>query len=241
MTAVNSYIEMMPVHGLPLNGPLQADSVLSFEEDHPAFFQRFSRLMPLGNFAQDYYVFLNIIENDPTEKVTDQESFDAYKRSIPSETLASYQDLFYANRQRMQKDAEAWARLLPPYPGIVDSIRALSELFLCAIATSKDFRSVDILLQKYELWDCFLKENILDKDFAESKRDHLVRFQNEHDVAFEDIHFIDDKVLHLIKVKDLGVHSYLSTWGFNSEREHRVAEVEGFGLLSLNDLKNFGK
>ncbi len=242
MTAVNSYIQFVPEHRLPLDGPLKADAVFGFEKAHPEFFERFSRLMPMGNFAQDYFVFLSIIENDTSGKVMDQAGFDAFKRAIPEETLSSYQDLFYRVRQSMQEnEPEAWASRLPTFPGIPESIRSLSQRYLCAIATSKDYRSVDMLLRHYGLRDYFQTENILDKDFAASKRDHLIRFHQEHHIPFPAIHFIDDKVLHLVKVKDLGVHAYLSTWGFNTEQEHEMARKEGIALLKLDDLPLLGR
>ena len=237
MTAVNTYIEFVDRHQLPVKEPLKPDSVLSFEQNRPEFFRRFSELMPLGNFAMDYYVFMVIIEKDIGSQIREQSDFDAVKRTIPEETLLSYSDLFYKNRRSMQeKDPEAWARLLPPFPGIADSIKSLSEQFLCAIATSKDHNSVDILLKSYGLNDYFQRQNILDKDFAASKRDHLVRFHQEHGVPFSGIHFIDDKVLHLNSVKDLGVHAYLALWGFNTQREHEIAQTEGFNLLRLEEL-----
>jgi phosphoglycolate phosphatase-like HAD superfamily hydrolase len=241
MTAVNTYIEFVDRHQLPIKEPLKSESVLSFEQNHPEFFHRFSEFMPLGNFAMDYYVFMVIIEKDIGSQILEQSDFEAVKRTIAEETLLSYSDLFYKNRRSMQeKDPGAWARLLPPFPGIAKSIALLSERFLCAISTSKDHNSVDILLKSYGLNDYFQKQNILDKDFAESKRDHLVRFHQEHGVPFSGIHFIDDKVLHLISVKDLGVHAYLALWGFNTQREHETARSQGFNLLRLKDLPKLG-
>ena len=241
MTAVNTYIEFVGRHQLPVKKLLKSDSVLSFEQNHPEFFHRFSELMPLGNFAMDYYVFMYIIEKDIGSQIREQSDFEAVKKTIPEESLLSYSDLFYKNRRSMQEnDPEAWARLLPPFPGIADSIKSLSERFLCAIATSKDYNSVDILLKSYGLNDYFQRQNILDKDFAASKRDHLIRFHQDHEVPFSDIHFIDDKVLHLISVKDLGVHAYLAVWGFNTQREHEIARSEGFHLLRIEDLPKLG-
>ena len=231
------YVDAMADIGLT-----SLDAVFAFEKAHPEFFERFTRMMPMGNFAQDYFVFLSIIENDTSGRVIDQASFDAFKRAIPEETLPSYQDLFYQVRQSMQEnEPEAWASRLPPFQGIPETIRSLFQRYLCAIATSKDYRSVDMLLRHYGLRDCFQTENILDKDFAESKRDHLIRFHQEHDIPFEAIHFIDDKVLHLVKVKDLGIHAYLATWGFNTVREHKMAKREGITLLKLEDLSLLGR
>jgi len=242
MTALNSYIEILPDHLLPLKGPLPAEAVFSFEENHEQFFREFSLLLPLGNFAEDYYVLLCILENDRAHEIKTQAEFDAFKRSLSGQVLSLYQEIFYRKRHKMQKaDPDAWSNLLPPFDGIPETIRSLSQHYVCAIATSKDHQSVDILLRKYKLTDCFQRENILDKEFAESKRDHLTQFHEKHNVPFKDIHFIDDKVSHLIKVKDLGVQPYLAVWGFNTEREHEIALEHGFKLLRLEALGEMGK
>jgi len=240
MTALNTYIQVSPDHDLPLDRSLHPGDVFLFEKSHVDFFNQFSKLMPLANFAEDYFVVIRILEEKKSEEMKNQSRFDMFKRSISREKLSAYQNIFYDTRQRLQeKDPESWASLLPPFPGITESIRSLSGRFVCCIATSKDHQSVDILIRKYGIYDCFRPENILDKDFAESKRDHLMRFHREHDVSYENILFIDDKVSHLIKVKDLGIQAYLALWGFNAEREHEIALEQGFHLLHLEKLNDF--
>ncbi|MFH1940797.1 MAG: HAD hydrolase-like protein [bacterium] len=241
MTAVNTYIQFVPDHRLPVEEPLDADRVFRFEEEHPSFFDQFSRLMPMGNFARDYFIVIRIVEKNETDRIDDQSLFDEYKRSIPTADLTSYQTLFYKNRSAMREnDPESWAGLLPPFPGILDAVRSLSQQFICAIATSKDRKSVDMLLKHWGMAKYFLPDNILDKDFAQSKREHLTRFHEKQRVPFSRIHFIDDKVSHLLSVKTLGVQAYLALWGFNTEREHEIARKEGFILLRLEELTSIG-
>jgi len=235
--AINTYIQLVPKHTLPVNGYLDPDDVEPFEKTNPEFLTLFRQLMPMGNFAEDYFVFLRILETGISETVDRQKRFDAFKRTLSSDALNAYQSLFYTLRGRLQsEDPKTWAQMLPPFPGIPETVRSLSRRFLCAIATSKDIRSVDILLARYKLADIFPLERILDKDFAHSKREHLIRFQKDHNVPFGQIHFIDDKLLHLQSVKDLDVKTYLATWGFNTPREHQAARADGIRLLRLEDL-----
>jgi phosphoglycolate phosphatase-like HAD superfamily hydrolase len=236
LTSINAFIEVVPDHHLPPGTPLDKRTVYSFEESNGEFFTNFSRLMPLGNFAQDYYVILRLIENNLAETIRSQENFDRYKADLSQSVLSSYQDIFYRIRYAWQKeDPEGWAEILVPFPGVVDAIHTLSRVFNCAIATSKDQTSVDMLLKKWGLTALFPPENILDKDFAPSKRDHLVRFHELHGTPYSRMYFIDDKVHHLLSVRDLGVHAYLAKWGFNTPREHAHAQQQGIGLLTLEE------
>ena len=241
LTAVNTYLQCVPDNALPVNAPLDSQSVFRFEETHPRLFQQFSKLMPVGNFAQDYFVVLNLIENKQAGSITDQDSFNRYKKNIPDATLIDFQKRFYMIRSEMQQtNPEAWSELLKPFPGIVDSIRSLSRRVTCVIATSKDSSSVNILLERYGLSSLFLPDNILDKDFSKTKRSHIIWFHENNGIPFNMMHFIDDKVSHLLSVTDLGVNTYLAVWGFNSEHEHTIAVQHGISLLQLKDLATIG-
>jgi phosphoglycolate phosphatase-like HAD superfamily hydrolase len=227
---------MKPDHDLPLSEFLTPDSILTFKKDHSDLFKEFSNLMPMGNFARDYYLIMEII-GGKSHAVQNQAQFDRLREETSSSILEAYQTLFYENRSYLQKNqTRKWVHLFRPFPGITNAICVLSNRAQLAIATNKDQQSVTLLLEDFDLTNCFLPENILDKDFAQSKRDHLFKFHKQHQVPFELIHFIDDKVSNLLAVHDLGINPYLALWGFNTSREQSIAREAGFGLLEIQDL-----
>jgi len=238
-TAVNTYLDFVPDHNLPVQTILETGQVFQIEKSHSPFWEEFSRMMPLGNFARDYYVFVRMLELGKSNTIQTQDDFNQFKNTIPQKVLDTYQKLFYEKRLQMQKDdPKGWCRLTPVFPGIVEAVQSLSQKYTMAITTSKDRGSVNLLLKHYKLDSFFLPENILDKDFAESKRDHLVRFHEKYKIPFSSIYFVDDKVMHLLGVKDLGVHCYLASWGFNAEQECRIARENGCGVIGVEELKN---
>jgi len=237
-TAVNTYLDFVSDHQLPVKKILAADQVDQFENTNPHFWNEFSRLMPFGNFAKDYYVFVRLLELGKSETVQTQEDFNQFKKTIPEKTLTTYNVSFYENRLQMQKeDPQGWCQIIPVFRGVPEAVQILFKKHTLAIATSKDRGSVDLLLKHYRLDSCFLSENILDKDFAESKRHHLIRFHEKLNIPFSQIHFVDDKVMHLLKVNDLGVNRYLASWGFNSQQEHEIARANGCRVIGIEDLK----
>ncbi len=242
MTALNSYIELFPENSLPLTRQLSLEEILKFEADNSEFYSKFLNLMPFGNFARDYYVILKIIDKHFDGKINSQEDFDLYKRTIPEKILDEYQAIFYRKRYEIQsRDTEMWVSILPCFPGIKEAVASLSMRFALAIATSKDKRSVNLLLASYGMSRYFKDEDIIDKDFEGSKRDHIIRLHRSHSVPFGNIHFIDDKVLHLLDTRGLNVNCYLATWGFNTSREEMIALKNGFRLLRMEELKELGK
>jgi phosphoglycolate phosphatase-like HAD superfamily hydrolase len=241
-TALNTYINLKHDHNLPLKMSLASDEAIRFEKDFPGTFNSFSDLMPLANCAEDYLVLLSLIDQNRADQIHDQEDFDRLKKNFSSARLNEYHKAFYQIRSRMREEnLGKWLNLLPPFPGMPDTIRELSNGFTLAISTSKDRPSVVLLLDRYGLSDCFKPENIFDKDLARNKRYHLIRLQKKHRLPFSRIHFIDDKVSHLLSVKDLGVHNYLACWGFNSEREVQIALKEGYTPIQLEDLKHLAE
>ena len=242
LTALNSYLQMQPALHLPLDqliAPPQA--VIRFENEHPDVKKRFRALMPFGNRAEDYFVILHLMDRHPEIVLQSESEFLEYKVALGDTGLDRYQKIFYRQRmQRQQSDPAAWAALLPPFKGIVKSVRDLSRRFTLAIATSKDRLSVSLLLKQYKLASLFNEDYILDKDFGQNKRGHLVRLQEITDTASHDMHFIDDKLLHLRSVQDLGVHLYLAAWGYNTAREREQAANDGFQVLELDRLRYIG-
>jgi phosphoglycolate phosphatase-like HAD superfamily hydrolase len=179
-------------------------------------------------------VIWRILDSPDQDRDFDQAAFDRAKASVPDMERKAYADRFYALRSGEQDaDPEAWAILLPPFEGLPEAVRGLAARFRMAIATSKDLRSVRLLLFRYGIEDCFAKDMILDKNFSYSKRDHLDHFRRTFSIPFGRMHFVDDKLLHLTAVRDMGVRCYLAGWGFNTERERREAREAGFGVLSM--------
>ncbi|MEJ2627871.1 MAG: hypothetical protein P8078_04885 [bacterium] len=237
LTAINTYLQCNPDNNLLLPEPLTPETVATFEKENPEFIKKLRQLMPLGHYAEDYYVKLNILDRNIIDSVSSQEDFNRIRKAADNQIIKTYYNLFYQFRHSLQKkDPDAWARLLPPFPGIPEAVRKLSNSFLPAITTTKDRQSVTILLKTYGIADLFASQNILDKDSADSKREQMIILHRLHNLDFTHIYFIDDKVSHLLEVEDLKVHTYLSTWGFNSERELETAKQHDIPLLDLEDL-----
>jgi phosphoglycolate phosphatase-like HAD superfamily hydrolase len=238
VSALNAYAGMMPAHNLPLDGKIDPpDGIFKFEKNNPGLFLDFKHLLPFGNRAEDYYVILRMIDKGLAKSIPNQDDFDRFREQLPRADKDDYTRRFYMERnERQDQDPEAWSRLLPAFPGVVEAARILSGRMKLAIATSKDMRSVDLQLRQYGMSGLFGKGAILDKDFSNSKRDHLVHFHGFFKISFTDMHFIDDKALHLLDVLDLGVRCHLALWGFNTEREHAIARENGINLLRVEDL-----
>ena len=238
LTALKTYIELISYHTLPWNEDINLKNfTFKFEKERLNVFNTYSRLMPFGNRAEDYFVIFKIIDEKVTLDINNQSDFDEYKDLIPSNVLLEYHKLFYRIRSSFREsNYNEWIKLRTPFQGVFNALKTLSKRFILAIASSQDKFSITLHLKSYNLSSYFKDEYILGKDFSESKQDYLIRFHEMTQIPFSNFHFIDDKVSHLLDVKDLGIQGYLALWGFNTPREHQIAESNGFTLLDLKDL-----
>ena len=122
-----------------------------------------------------------------------------------------------------------------PYPPFVEMLHRWSDRTILALATAKDRRSVSMLLRDYGIDALFSADRVLDKETGVHKDAHLRHLHRVFGVAFEEMVFVDDKVNHLDRVSSLGVGCALAAWGYNGEREIRLAQDRGYRVLTLED------
>ncbi|HEY5657521.1 MAG TPA: HAD family hydrolase [Myxococcota bacterium] len=196
----------------------------------------FLEIMPLGNRAEDYAVALSAV--DARRLVPDQAAYDALRAEHDPGWLRDYHARFYRVRNALsESDPEGWRSLMGPYPRFVALLHRVAGRAILAIATAKDRRSVHALLRAYGLEELFEDERVLDKEAGVSKSMHLELLRRRFDCAYEEITFLDDKVNHLDDVARLGVRCGLACWGYNGEREARLARERGYLVCHLDDVE----
>jgi phosphoglycolate phosphatase-like HAD superfamily hydrolase len=238
VVALRTYAELRPDSGLAaLARQLGGDRAPTMgavrgSDSYAAFLE----IMPLGNRAEDYAVGLSAV--DAGRAVPDQEAYDALHAEHDPAWLREYHARFYRVRHALaESDSGGWRALMGPYPRFVALLRRCSGRVILAIATAKDRRSVNALLRAYGIDDLFDDERVLDKEAGVSKSVHLQLLQDRFDCAYEQIAFLDDKINHLDDVAKLGVRCGLACWGYNGEREVRLARERGYLVCRLDDVE----
>ena len=216
-----------------------AEGLTSVEADEIRqhdLFRGFLDLMPLGNRAEDFGLALRCLL--AAEAVPDQRAWDALRGSEDPEFLSTFHRVFYLEREALRgRDPAGWLALLAPFPSFINVIRRRRGDCELALATAKDRPTVDRLLDAYAISDLFDSERILDKEAGVSKQAHLRVLQARTGVPFAEMTFVDDKVNHLESVAALGVRGVLAGWGYNGEREWRLAREKGFRVCDLDDVE----
>jgi len=236
VVAVDAYQSLKPGSALlDRLRPLRDDALgggVDFHSD--ALYTVFTGLLPLGNRAEDFGVSLKAIEDETV--IEDQEGYDTFYREIGQKWLDTFHEAFYTARSRLREaDTGAWLELHLPYPGLAENLRSHRGRTAPAVATAKDARSVQLLLEHLGYSGVFDPGLILDKETGVKKTHHLEALRERTGVDFNRITFVDDKVNHLVSVAALGVRPILAGWGFNTPREHARARELGYAVATLND------
>jgi len=193
----------------------------------------FESMMPLGNRAEDFGVSLRA--SDSFLELTDQGAYDTFYGTVAPGWRDAFHREFYRQRDAARDhDIKGWLALHAPYPRFLGLIRRHADTTPVALATAKDRRSAEILLDHLGVGDLFPPERILDKETGVSKTAHLTVLRDRVGIAFDDITFLDDKVNHLVAVAPLGVRPVLAGWGFNTPREHDLARRHGFPVANFD-------
>jgi phosphoglycolate phosphatase-like HAD superfamily hydrolase len=239
VTAVDTYAEHEPAS--PLNEslrPLRDDALGGgdgFRSD--PIYSTFLDLLPLGNRAEDFGVTLMAIEQSAV--IPDQDAYDSFYHQIDPVWRDQFHRRFYEARNRLRDaDLAAWLRLHLPYPGLAEMLGRHRGTSRLAVATAKDARSVELLLGVLGLAGIFESDLTLDKETGVEKTHHLRALHRRTESDYEQMTFVDDKVNHLVTVSPLGVRGVLAAWGFNSPREHELAEELGFEVARLDDAES---
>lgn len=237
MVSLRTYGHLSPQTGFAshpaLKGSLRKSFLTTLDSD--PVYREFQRLAPFGNRAEDFGVTLKAIEQKV--KVSSQTDYDQFYGTCDK----AWRDGFHAHLYQ-QRDAirtahpVGWADWHNLYQPLINSLRQHRADWVYAIATAKDRRSVDFLLNHWQIVDLFRPELIADKETGTQKTAHLTYLRELTGVDFDAITFMDDKVNHLLKVAPMGVRCILAAWGTDSRDESDKAIESGLPVAQLTNL-----
>lgn len=188
-------------------------------EDIPAETQRqFRALRPYLKGAEDFVpMYLAIEQQVP---ITTQQEFETYRAHHAAQLMA-YQDVFYAERDYLQRHERAlWLRLNPLFDGIKEALLACHSFDRIHILTTKRQQDVLAIFEYQQI--PFPADHVIYMKAA-GKSQKLLDLLQEHDAVPEESVYIEDQVDFLVASKARGIGSYLVEWGYVSEEQKALA------------------
>ncbi|PJZ86291.1 hypothetical protein [Leptospira harrisiae] len=175
----------------------------SFEEK-----SEFRKLRPRVRGAGEYFILNVILENKI--KIENQEDYEI-QLGLHKEDIPKFKKLFLAERQDFRKDhPKDWVLLHSVYQEVIDILREISVEKKLYIATLKDFLSIRMILDFYNV--DLPDERIFDESKILNKFDALKQIMKISNFQKKDLVFFDDNVTHLYESYADGFNVYLTAW-----------------------------
>jgi len=197
--------------------------------------KEFKKARPLVKVAEDYYVILKMIEENPKidfDSIT-SEKFSAEKGKH-KQKFEEFNKKFYQNRSEMQKkDEKGWYKLLKEMPGVAKETKKIMKKKKVVIATTRDRDSTAKLLKNYGIE--IAPEDIVSKEVFPDKRDQLRLISVKYDVPIKNIVLVDDLLDQVKSVKGIGAKAAMADWGYSTPTQRKEAEEEGIPVIQKED------
>ncbi|BBA79377.1 hypothetical protein RGRSB_0851 [cyanobacterium endosymbiont of Rhopalodia gibberula] len=142
----------------------------------------------------------------------------------------------------IHSDLEGWLKMHRFYPGVIEKIgKVIRSSTLLYIVTTKEGRFVQQLLEKQGVE--LPRKNILGKEVKQPKDKILRQLIQENPQFYDQLWFVEDLLKTLYKVRQQSdlkeVKLFLANWGFNTSKNHDLAESNpDINLLSLEQFND---
>lgn len=188
--------------------------VKSISDIDQTIVKRFRKLRYHVGPVGEYWIIFKWILN--SEEDLNLDSFQNLK-TLSIDEMRIFEKIFFLEREKIQNDLSYWVGLHSMYPEFSKYWESLKEKFTVYIVTTKDLRSVEVLLDHYKI---DIKQNMLwtkEKNISKKKAIEEI-IELEHCLP-SNVHFLDDNIVYLQQASVLGIKCYLAQWGYISGME----------------------
>ena len=195
-------------------------------QKHRKEIEKYKSLRPYVIDAFCYYALMYIIEKNIVIK--SRNDYNGLREKLAKNIHGHFVSAFYEERHKLiENSLNDWLSLVKPYQKIISAVIRLSNKFNLAISTNNRKFTIDAFSRKHGI----NPKIVIDSSFGSDKKLHIENIKNSLGANFSDIYFVDDQIRNLIKLLPLGVHCYLTTWGYNTKKQHEEAKKMGAVLL----------
>jgi len=181
--------------------------------------------------AREYFILFKSFGRDGQKRLSSKQ-FKIWVKKCKDDSFVFEKNFYDTRRHLRSRYKKRWFRLNPIYPEAIKGIRELSRFFKIYISTTKDKKSVKMLLNEKILR---LPENrLFTKESGLSKAETARRICKNNKCKPVNAWFIDDNIAYLEEVSRMGVKCGLAHWGYSGEDAVRLARSRNYFIF-----KNF--
>lgn len=193
--------------------------------------RKFREARPLITQVEHFLTVMRLIEQNPNidfGKITQREMNEEFKKD--KEKATQFDQRFKQHRKKMQMISHGeWLRLQKSFPRVVKFVRKLQAGNRVFIATTKDAKSLAVLLKRYGI--NIPETNILTKDFSADKTEQLKEIAKRAGVPINRVVLVEDAIEQVHAAKQIGAKGVLVNWGYNTQGQRKEAKKERIPII----------
>jgi len=209
---------------------------IDFSDIQEGIVNKFKHYRYLIGPAKDFYFLWKSIFEHRKTSIDIANIYVELKKSDINQELPFVKRFYTLREQLKKKYFNDWVSLNPFYEEIKNLLIKIQDKQNLFIVTAKDTDSVVDLLCENNI--DIQHSHIYGREKKIDKRHLFKQMIEYHGISKKDIVFVDDNISNVIDVNEIGIASYLATWGYNSNFDKIEAKNNNIVPLKLCDLQS---
>lgn len=174
-----------------------------------------------------------IAEGKDTVKMNRGE-LNSVKVKIGHEKVLELEEEYYKRKRMLQQQTKKWLQAMKENKKATEAFEQARKKLETWIATTRDKESIMAFFKNKNI--ALEAEKIIDKGISHDKGEQFRLLKKKTGVPFKKMIFFEDTIYNAITVKELGVHVFLSTWGFSKKEQWGKAEKKGIKPIKQGEI-----
>jgi len=211
----------------PLDGVVIA-ATQTFNELHNAshpfgfFREKFADSTHIIRTGKDVMPIMQLIAEGKDTARMKREELNTLKRKIGQKKVLELEGEYYKRKRMLQQQTKKWLQAMKEHKKAIRAFEQARKKLETWILTTRDKESIQSFFKNKNLQ--LDAEKIIDKSISHDKREQFALLKKKTGVPFKRMIFFEDTIYNAAAVKELGVHVFLSTWGFSKKEQWKKAE-----------------
>jgi len=205
--------------------------VTSHKDINKELLNNFLQLRSFIRSGEDYVYIYHIL----AEKfaVENQAHFDSFLDEHKDLKEEYYTDFYRERNLLLRNNKEAWLKLNPLFPGMINFLLKNVHKSNFYIVSTKATEYITTILSFYGLT---VDSSRIPHAYGNKTKSGIIAdLIKKFNVSSKEVTFIDDHLNTLIKVKETGANCLLAAWGYNDPKQNIEAAENNIHPVELGD------
>ncbi len=198
------------------------------------FRKKFADSTQIIRTGKDVMPIMQLIAKGKNTMEMKRGELNELKREIGQERIMKLEEEYYKRKRVLQQQTKSWLQAMKEHKEAIEAFEQARKKLETWIVTTRDKESIRAFFKNKKLG--LDTERIIDKTVSHDKKEQFGLLKEKTGVQFEKMAFFEDTIYNAIAVKELGVHVFLSTWGFSKKEQWKKAEKKGIKPIKQGEI-----